>query len=43
MRVDLKNAFRLSFVSGGTEPSIPAVPEILAPYRNKSKKKARRR
>lgn len=34
MSVDLKNAFRLSFVSGGTEPSIPAAPEILARRRS---------
>ena len=34
MSVDLKNAFRLSFVTGETELQIPAVSEILARLRS---------
>ena len=34
MSVDLKNAFRLSFVTGETELPIPAVSEILARLRS---------
>ena len=34
MSIDLKNAFRLSFVTGETEPPIPAVSEILARLRS---------
>lgn len=34
MRVDLENAFRLSFVAGEAELKIPAVWEILARLRS---------
>ena len=34
MSVDLQNAFRLSFVTGETEPPIPPVSEILARLRS---------